>query len=59
MKLTLSILSSCKNHVIQAYYQKTDFIEKTCRSNEYLDQIRFDAGRPETFIIAATILIVM
>jgi len=30
MKLTLSIQGSCKNHVIQAYYQKIDFIEKTC-----------------------------
>ena len=28
MKLTLSIQSCCKNHVIQADYQKIDFIEK-------------------------------
>ena len=37
MKLTLSIQSSCKNHVIQAYYQKIDFIEKTCPSYEEVD----------------------
>ena len=29
-KLASCIQSYCKKHVIQAYYQKIDFIEKTC-----------------------------
>ena len=41
MKLTLSIQSSCKNHVIQAYYKKFDFIEKTCPNYDlFVESVR-------------------
>jgi len=31
-----------KNHVIQAYYQKIDFIEKTCASYHFSQRDRVD-----------------